>query len=254
MNSKKNPIADLCELTVQWNIRQFGKIDTHIYLQLGATEMEYQELNYSVSIKELFVGVHIEGMDIIPDSKFGLDVKKPTEKRTIHERRGEKNSREYSGNAKASAGSNSLKSSNKFEASGKGEVSHKKSVTVTSEQEDEVLDRRVIALGGNKWRIRELKDGDNLGGMYINGQVLASFDVVPNSNRKYMQVVAFSRQRDFRFVPLDKKLLPFRERAQKTAKNRIIDILKSKFLSNELNADVKYEGLIQLSMDEYLDE
>ncbi len=251
----KNPNSELCDLQVVYQKdEETRQLIPRVQLTLGTTDVTFNtEETYLIALRKLYISIDSSGYQYDSTRKFGLKVKptKVARATTITSSDKDSGNKKCSKSLSLNLNKNGASGSAEYERGANNQSEHVNEVT--SNLREETAIHRVTALGGLKWEVTEPLDRSNvLSGTYLNGVKLAEFNEIKGSNHCSMVIIAHAKQRDISIELLNKSLLKFRKNSNN--KNRIFDILMSKFLHNQINSEIKYSGQVQFSWSSFENE
>ena len=239
-----NPTADLSDLRLEVEQYEDGTASLRVHLIFGTAEIPIDEKTFEAFAKQATLRVRCEGVEIDPESRFGQRLRAQSEKST------KTTSSDVSSQAHIEAGASggvdvrapSSATGSINLAAGVSRKSEAKASTTTT-VETETL--RVEALGGDRWLITEIENGEPLRGTYLGSEALCKLRTVGKANRQRVEVSIEIRQKDLEFDPIPGRLTG----ALFGGANRekLLKILMAKSLHEKIGDGEPFKGVIVMS-------
>tara|TARA_R100000773_G_scaffold29177_1_gene25060 strand:- start:3789 stop:4583 length:795 start_codon:yes stop_codon:yes gene_type:complete len=247
--TSQNSFPDICEFSVSFepDAEDSNKLSCVVDLRVSCSEVPLGDQECTISFQRLIISVDIEGIDIIPGTRFGEPLKNNSvvKKKTISQAKTKTKNRGWSfgGSTKArpeGAASAENRSSNETSRD-----------THISEDEKH---HRVTAKPNLRLEVIEADD-DPLDGTYMEREKLFEAKTKQGGNRTAATLCLKVKQRDLSIGQIirNESALSFFSVLTENQR-RLIDIFIAKSLSNSVYGSRKYVGEIILSEFEYLHE
>jgi hypothetical protein len=246
MGNDTNSLPDLLELLLRV-VPNKGKatgfeVTPELRITKGMVEGE-EDLCFEVSLKRVWLDLHLDGLDPISGTRFGDPVKDneaEVKRKTSHEV-----VKEGKGHAKIGFSVDPSNVSGSLSAGAEGKAAEKRVESTTSTQKISHL--KVKARPNLKWEITESPQLDELDGTYLEGtegDPLCQVTPKKGANLRSVQLGALVNQRDV-ILRAHKEKHPFSFR--NPTQEKMMKILIAKALSG---TDSKFNGVIEFSKSE----
>jgi hypothetical protein len=244
--SEDNPLEDLCELLFLGfhSDQDENEKDIKFELRIGEITLSDDEtLTFTVSAKRAFFDLDLEGMSVIPGTKFG-DVIRPNE---VNVQRKQDTRKESTVTAGGTLGVSSTKG---FFADAEVGAKLLDSAADTVTRIESIVETRVTPRGGNKWEILE-PNGDVLNGLYLDiDKALCRLRPEARANRSSVTARVYVKRRDMIYT-IDPSTSTLLRRCLPPNKERILGIVLNKALNaRSADPEVRSSGDIIVSQVE----
>lgn len=243
----KNSLPNMCELKVriEKSTDQDGEISCIAEFRLYKEDLELDNVTCEVSISRAVISVDVEGLAVVPETRFG-EPQKPNST-SITKTSSKTNRAEKTYQLGGAADVDVVNSTLGVGVSGSAGVKGSTQTEARLESIEVCDHQRVRAIPNLKWEVSE-PDECILNGTYLNNDLLIKFTKLPRANRLTVSANVTVRQRDVSISQLREgiRAIKFFDRFNKTQR-RLLDIFITKSLSSALNRDGKYRGEIKLS-------
>lgn len=247
-----NSLPDICELEVRLNkvSSDQEEIECVVDLRIHNSEIALGDEECQVCFKKLTISVDLEGLDIVPGSRFGEPRKSNEVSFTKHSTQEKSKEKKLGYGLSTAFGRGRVDASASANAGSQSLAKH----TTSNESREVQVHRRVKARPNKRWEVAEL-DNEPLDDTYLENTVLFRANKAIGSNRERIAAEVKVKQRDLLVnqIRITQSAETFFSRLS-INQRRLLDIFIAKSISSALYDGKTYIGEIVVSKFEVADE